>query len=322
MPSKAPHADLEHPPSFVREVVGLTERDVLAKVYRVFEERLLVLSESPEMSEHIECFMRNLEMEFTEPTIRVALLSADGAGAGRKIQLCCPELDIARTERLGYDAWLAFRRLFMRLALDPSRPNYIMHASAVADEKGRAALVVGVSDSGKTSALIGLVREGLRMVCDDYSAMTFDEGRVVSLPVGVTVTERTFEWFPALRELARPTCQFMHRRQRQWTVNLSERFEVCPAFEEFEPTHFYFLFPNFGSGSSIDECDREWSQWWFQAGRILSHNMTPRFVSSALSYHEKCFALVQKMVGRAKFFKVMNGDIHETTSLIADSFRG
>lgn len=64
------------------------------------------------------------------------------------LHFVCPELSLVRTKPLGYEAWVVFRRLFMRIALDPVRPNYIMHGSAVC--------------SGDLDKTAGLIDEALR----------------------------------------------------------------------------------------------------------------------------------------------------------------
>ena len=113
-----------------------------------------------------------------------------------------------------------------------------------------------------------------------------------------------------------PDCHFLHDKEEQWTINPGDLYRIYPALKRVAPTHFFFLFPNFGSESRIEECSPQLAQWWFQAGRILSRHMTPRFVASALDYHERCFELYNRLQNQACFYKVLNGNLADTINLI------
>lgn len=287
--------------------------------YQVLDDLLFVLSESPQMSAHIHCFMKNLETPPSEPTVRLAILQNRNAVDVRDVQLSCPELGLSRSEFLGLNAWIFFRRVFKLLALNPQRPNYVMHASCATGGEGRTALIVGASNSGKTSALIGLLERGYHMVGDDYSLIGFEDGRVAALPVGVTVTNGTLNLFPQLGALSTTECMFFCDGQWQWTINPADLYPACPAYERYEPTHLYFLYPDFGGDSIIEECHRETALCYFFIGGLERPRKTPRFATGQMDYDQRCLELAKRTVERVRFFKVVNGDINKTIDLIAGS---
>ena len=90
--------------------------------YRIFDIELAVLSESPQMAEHINCFMKCLapaDGEQGTPSVRLMIFRTPG----RELIMCCPEVGMAKKEVTGRPAWVAFRRLFMHLALDADRSH-------------------------------------------------------------------------------------------------------------------------------------------------------------------------------------------------------
>jgi hypothetical protein len=244
------------------------------------------------------------------------MLESCSEGHRKKTQLCCPEHAFLWSASNKHDAWIMFRRLFMKMALEPKRPNYVLHASAVANRRGESCLIIGAADSGKTSTLVGLLTRGYRMATDDYTPLAFGTGSLIMLPVGVTVSQRTVELFPELGGLLRPTCFFKVKDDEQWTVNLGEVFTACEAYEELRPRVLIFLFPDFGNKSVRTECEPDWGLWWLPASRMKTRNGSVLPVRR----QEEAFSLAHKLVQECRVFKVMNGCINETVSLIQEVF--
>ena len=162
-----------------------------AAFYAVFSDTLAVTSEALALSEHIHCFTKRFECSEIGrggKLLRLALFRA----RRNRVMFCCPELGYHTLSPEGTPAWIVYRRVFAEVALGMGRANYALHASCVADGDGRALLVSGVSDSGKTSTLLALLQRGFRYAGDDYSIIGLDDGRLRALPVVVTVNEATF----------------------------------------------------------------------------------------------------------------------------------
>lgn len=288
-------------------------------LYRVFDHVLLVLSESPEIGEHIDCFLGNLRFhdgESAEPTIRLAIFRAPSDC----VILCSPELGMADTRLAALPSWLRFRSLFMRISLNGLQPHYTLHASSLGDQRGKALVIAGAANAGKTSVLIDLLQRGFHMVCDDYAVFHLETTKLLALPVGVTVTESTITRFPVLETLKRDACSFFCEHQWQWTMNLAEIYPAATPFESFEPTHLFFMTPDFGGRSSLQELSREEALWCFQSGRFTSPPHIMPLGDCSIAYQRKCYDLARRLIGTARFFRVVNGDIHATADLIAESF--
>lgn len=289
------------------------------RAYRVFDEVIALLCESPDMTEHIDCFMKHMavaEGDEAMPTKRLAVFNAP---RNRQI-LCCPEVGLATSVPKGRPAWVAFRRLFLHLVLTGGEPGFMMHASCVADDAGRACLVCGHQDTGKTSLLAALLARGYRLVADDYSMITFSDGRVRALPVGVTVTGNTCQMLPELKPLLRGACRFHLRGAWQWTINLGDLYPHAEVSDRFEPTLFCFLKGPFGGASSLTPCGRDEALWLFQEGRFCNESFAQPLQKCPADYREQAAILGKSMVDKARFCRVTNGDVRETARLIAEEF--
>jgi len=271
------------------------------------------------MTEHIHCFLKNLassETDGQEATVRLLILQAPPW----YVQLCCPEVGMAEVTRLGHDAWVAFRRLFTHLLVNGQRPHYGIHASCVTDCNGCAGLVVGPSNAGKTCLLTALLRRGHQLVCDDYAILHLERRQVLALPVGVTMTTKSFSLFPDLEHLKRHACKFRSRRQWQWTVNLGEVYPCAAPFTEFTPRCLFFTHANFGGESHVTECSREEALWWLQIGQIQNPAVVAASSESEIRYQRRCFDLAQHLLATTRFFRALNGDIERTADLIEAAF--
>lgn len=227
---------------------------------------------------------------------------------------------MAKVERIGVDAWIAFRRLFTHLALNGQRPHYVIHGSCVADSHGRAAVIAGPSNAGKTSLLIAMLQRGYQLVCDDYVPIHIQNENILALPVGVTVAGSAFRFFPAIEALKQDFCRFFCERQWQWTINLSDLYTAAPAFSTFHPSHFYFVRADFEGESRVTECDREEALWHFQMSRLESPGQVPMLPECDTEYQEGCFRLARHLLEKGRFFRVRNGKSQQTADAIADSF--
>jgi hypothetical protein len=283
--------------------------------YRIFDDILVVLCEAPEMGVHMHCFLKGLAIENEEivaPTARLAVFDAPK----RQVLLCCPELGLALVQPLGLRAWIAFRRVFLRLIARTQEEQYMLHASSVAFGNGNAAVIAGNSDAGKTSTVIALLQRGYRFVGDDYAVFTLQDGKMRALPIGVTITAATLGMFPELEVLRQDACKFYCQKQWQWTVNLGDIFPKVSASAEFMPTHFFFLEVDFGKESSLQECDRDQALWALQQHRAVFPPLLPPLSMHSAEYRSRCYSFAKELTQRARFFCVTNGDIQHTADLI------
>jgi hypothetical protein len=306
--------EVERRDSISRDEAGHT------RTYQIFGERLLVLSESAEMKEHIHCFMKCLEVDMCEPDARLVIFRSR-AGSEEKLLLCSPEFGMTYIAQAGRDAWFKFRHVFFRLLLESCRDDVLMHASAIADRDGRAAVISGLSNAGKTSILLALLQQGFAQAADDYCVMKVETHGLMPLPVGATVTEHTLDLFPSIRELIRPSCSFFSEGCQQWTIDASSISDQVPPTSELRPTHFFFLSPSFGSASRIEELDRAEAQYWLQEGRFQPDQAVRLFGDPSPEVQKKRFALTRSLAAQAKFYRVVNGNVHEAASLISEAFQ-
>ena len=183
-------------------------------------------------------------------------------------------------------------------------------------------MIAGSTNAEKTSVLTALLQRGYRLVCDDYAVLHLEEARVLSLPVGVTVTDATFARFPGLEQLKRESCKFWCERQWEWTVNLADIYTVAPAFAPFVPTHFYFTSPDFSNASELDRCPLDEAMWCFQSGYMDSLPFIVPFGEQPPAYRVRCLKLARNLASNAHFFRLINGDVEQSVDLIAEAFEG
>jgi hypothetical protein len=288
--------------------------------YQIFDHTLLLLSEHAALASHIDVFMESLRsgngQHSTNVDFRLAIFNAPR----NKVIVSCPEVGLTECLELPRPAWIWFRRLFMRLVINESRPHYVMHASCVANAKGEAAIVTGSSDSGKTSTLIALLKRGYHFVCDDYTPIHFDDHMVRALPVGATAGARTFDMFPELEALKHPYCRFRAGGQSQWTINLGDMSSVSPAYSCLKPTHFFFVEPHFGGSSSLEPMSEKEFTWRMQDAFMGSPPTVPPLNDYSRRFRERSYELIADLGASAKYFKLMNGTIEETSAQIEEVF--
>ena len=287
--------------------------------YRIFDDILAVYCESAPLGDHIDCFLNSLaapDDRLQEASVRLAILE----GPPGKVAMCSPEVSLASVEQLEYDAWIRFRRLFLHLVVYGDRPYYPLHAAAIADEHGRAALLVGAEGAGKTSLLTALLKRGLHFVTDDFAMLHLQDASIASLPTGVTAEEGYFQFFPDLQERRRDTCRFHCQNQWQWTLDLSEVFIAVPPFKRLQISHVFFIRPNFGGRSRMAKCDLDEALWWFQISRHENPWIPVPLRQRRVKYQTQCLRLAQMLFGRAKYTWVANGNLEDAADIVAAEF--
>ena len=264
------------------------------RAYRIFDDRIVIMSESEELSMHMHQFLKLLEIPCAEPareTIRLAVFVAPQ----NQFLLCCPEMGVADRVAGPRPAWMSFRRLFMDIVMNEYRPHFCMHASCVATRDGRAAVIAGSSDSGKTSILIGLLKQGYLLASDDYTPLHLSDGQIRALPVGVTASDQTFDMFSDLEDLKSPACRFRAGGQYQWTINLGDKFPSVAPYAPLAPTHLFFIKPAFGKESKIYRVATEEACWRMQESHLAAPPTIPPFGSLSEEYREQVLALSKRM---------------------------
>jgi hypothetical protein len=286
--------------------------------YEFLDERLLVLSECPSYSRHIDCFLRALSVGYApeyKPTTRLAIFSAP-----RKcVSICCPEVGLAETQPLGLQAWIAFRRLFKHLLVNTSSLRLVVHAAGVTDADGRTALLIGDSGAGKTTLLAALLRQKLRLVCDDYAVIDTESGCLMPLPVGVTVDVPTLNLLPELRQLRRRHCGFVCQATRQWTINLTELYAYVPKCERLNPTHFIFLERDNTKSSKICKTDPDVGVIELLENKVASPRHVATFHPPSQEISARRLAGFCRRTREAHFFRLLNCNLSESVDLVMDS---
>lgn len=288
-------------------------------VYRIFHDRILLHCESAAMAAHIRCFLRHLEVSDAEDvpiTARWAIFNAPQD----HVLICCPEVGVAKCVPINPSGWLVWRRLFMHFAVFSERPQYPVHACCVADSAGRAAVISGTSNAGKTSLTAALLQRGYRFASDDY-AIFREDGALMSLPIGSTVSETTFRLLPELGVLRSPVCRFRTQAGWEWTVNYGDLFPTVPAFEPLDAAWFFFVTPGFGGETAITECEREEALWHFQAARMPDLRMVRRLSDLDHAYYNASLRIAKTVASGARFFRVTNGSLNATADLMAHVMR-
>ena len=269
------------------------------------------------MARHIHCFLKNLEVPFEEDapvTARWAIFNAPRD----HVVICCPEVGVAKCVPRDPSGWLVWRRLFMHFAMQSELPRYPVHACCVADGAGRAAVISGTSNAGKTSLTAALLQRGYRFACDDYAVFR-EDGALLALPIGSTLSEKTFRLLPVLQPLRSAYCRFRTPRGWEWTVNYGDLFPAVEAFQPLEAACFFFVTPGFGGESSIRECPREEALWHFQAARMPDPRMVKRLGDLDHAYYDASLEIAKTLAAKARFFRVRNGSLDATADLMADA---
>ncbi len=95
------------------------------------------------------------------------------------------------------DVWRSVVRPALQHALH-AREAVAAHAAAVEDEAGRAVLLSGWSESGKTEVALALMERGAHFLTDKWTVVDVDGG-VSAFPVGVGVRGWVLDALPQLR---------------------------------------------------------------------------------------------------------------------------
>lgn len=285
------------------------------RAYEILDHTLLVFSECPMLSEHIDCFLKCMETRCGGPEslVRLAVFNAPN----RHVMLCSPEIPLASGVATLDEGWILFRQVLNRLLIRFKGAKDLLHASCVTHGKNRSAVIAGDGGAGKTSLLIALLQRGYAMACDDMVPISRRDAIGVSLPFGVTVDTNAFDVFPEMRTLKRDACRFLCEGQCQWTVNLADMYPVASAYEELQLTHFFFLCPDFGGKSRIEQCDDAEAMFRFLEAQVLGSGRAASSGVRAAQDREDRLALAKTLIKRARFFRVLNGGIQETADLIA-----
>jgi len=285
--------------------------------YNIFDHVLSVISEAHDLDVHIDTFLWPFHDGSSKPTasLEIRLL----AGSNDRLAFLAPESGLVATTAAGFEAWVTFRRFYMSLVLGRSRTHHILHASAARAANGKAAVVFGPSNSGKTTVLMALLERGMTLVCDDYSPISHEHGGLVALPVGVTVSENTINLFPWLRDLLAPECRFVNEGEQQWTVHPGKHFGMVTPHEVVEDMDFFLLRPDFGSASRIEQCTVDEALWWLAVGSLNSRNYSPRFQNEWMDTLSAGYELLRGVLSRSRFYLVSNGDIGQTSALIEEA---
>ena len=287
-------------------------------LFRIFDEYLLLMSESAAMKDRISHFLGSLKTPISNSvrtTTRLAIFEAPND----HVVLCCPECGVAQTVTLLPTAWFVFRRLLLHLVVNMERPHFPLHACCVVNKNGDAAVISGLSGSGKTSVTAALLRRGYHFAVDDY-AMLLPDGFVLAFPLGSTISQRTFTLLPDIEPLKSPLRQLSNTDSGIWIANLGQIFPIVKAFTLLRPTHFFFLMPGFGAQSSLEPCSTEESLWHLQAARLADRRMVKPLKRTSPKHYDMGLGIAQKLVHEAGFFRVVNGDLNTTAALIAAAF--
>ena len=289
-----------------------------ARVYRVLEEDLAVLSECRPMREHIDHFLREFSLgngKCDAPTFSLVCFDSPD----NHVVMCCPEVGFASRKTAGAKAWIAFRQLFIHIALNLEKPICTLHACAVANSRGEAAIFAGASSAGKTSILAALLRMGFRLVCDDYAVMSYHTSTIIPFPVGATFSDFHFSEFPDLGHLRRDPFRFSVRGEEQWTVNLADAFTVVDSQDRIAPTHVFFLESDFGARSNAHPISREEYFWRFQEACFTNRASLPRIGRRSPHHKRLAYELATTLASRVRAYHVTNGNSLDTARLISET---
>lgn len=285
--------------------------------YHILDDMLAVYSESPWMSAHIQCFMKKLAVDdsvASRQDVRLLVFEAPDD----HVIMCAPEVGFVKKVARGRASWIAFRRLLIHLALTEHRPHYVLHASCIGDDEGNAAILAGSSNAGKTLLLAALLRRGYRLVADDYTIVRFEDTRVVSFPIGVTITETASDLLPHLKPLRQDACKFYCEEQWQWTVNLGDIHRFANPSDLFEPKCIVFVDPHFGNVSHMNECGREEARSLLIANRFSDSRLVAPMEHCDIKYRQQAEQTVNTLLEKARSFYLYNGDLEQSANLVAE----
>jgi hypothetical protein len=285
--------------------------------YRLFDENILLMSEIPSLEIHLTTFLKGLALAedcWKETTIRLAFFNAPKSHT----VLCCPEVGFVDVVPIDTRAYLTFRSLMRILAFNGKYPHYPLHACCVADKQGRAILIAGMPTAGKTSLTAALLQRGFSFAGDDQ-AYLLEDGTVLSFPVGSGVSENTFGLIPELEPLRSSHCRFRVPQGWEWTVYYGDIFPSVPAYVPLEVSNLFFVTPNFGSESRVNACTPEAAIWHFLNARHVDRRAMAPLGESDPQTYDRSLRLVQTLCRKAGFYEVLNGDLHATADLIAET---
>ncbi len=283
--------------------------------YRVFDDILLLISESEEAAEHLHTYMKGLavpEDSLAEATLRLAVFNAPH----NHLILCSPEVGFVDRQPSRAMAYISFRRFLRILTFREKYSYYPLHACCVADETDRAILLCGPCGCGKTSLTAGLLQRGFRFAGDDQAYLC-ENGSVVSFPVGSSVSDRAFLTFPELQPLRFPNCRFRGPDGWEWTVNYGEAFKSVPAHVPLQISQFYFINAAFGTKSSVHRCEPDDAMWHFLNSRHADRRLISPLQNTYPEIHSLHLSMMQRLRQQAEFFQVFNGDEQATADLIS-----
>jgi len=285
--------------------------------YRIFNDRLLLMSESVKTTEHVDTFLRpflSSASEREDPTLRLAVFKAPQD----HVLLCCPEAGFTKRYKDGSRAYYGFRRLFINLVIARTRAYFPLHGCCVADTEGRVAVISGISTAGKTTITAALLQRGFQFMCDDLVFFQ-EDGGVVSLPVGSSVSAQTVSFIPELESLRNPNCRFDTPESSDWTVHFADVFPFISPYTIMPATHLFFLSPHFGERSSLTPCSPTAAMWHFLNARMADRQLITPLAKSDPATNQLSFSVATTLAQRAHFFHVVNGDLRETADLIAEA---
>jgi len=296
--------------------------DVSEHFYQVYDAPLLIVSESPPFSHHVQAFLEPLEIPPTLPVARITLFQTGRNGDPRGIQICCPEQRWTDSADTTTQAWFPFRRLLLRFILDCERRDMLLHGSTVCNELGHSAIIIGSSGAGKTTATIGLMRAGFSLVADEYTSMTLAERKIRSFPSGMTVSDQTVRFFPEISPLLHNDCSFRDANGPQWTVNPSCLYPMCSRDALAEPKFVFVLFPAFQSSTRIELCSPGEALWYLRGSLYPKRPQPPWARTNPHEYQRSLFCLADHLVHSTQVYRVFNGRIADTVAAMASILRG
>jgi hypothetical protein len=103
----------------------------------------------------------------------------------------------------GFDPTLQLYQRFLKVLMDELGSHFLLHAAALADDRGRATLLAAPSGHGKSSLTLELLDRGLRFLSDDYAPLDPATGEIHPYPRALGLLSDPGPSFPErLRRLA------------------------------------------------------------------------------------------------------------------------
>lgn len=210
---------------------------------------------------------------------------------------------------LDHERWRAYAEsVIFHTILSHIPDHFVMHAGVVSVE-GRAVVLCGEANRGKTTLTLALVREGFKFLSDEVAFIDRRRGVVQPFPRALGLREKTLSMFSELDSQIKLQPTKSLSGDDKWLVDIDDMFPGCR-----------------GASCKVDSII-------FMERFSKSTELTPmtsaeavlqsiRFSHTAEDNPFQSMLAAADVVQAAKCYRLQSGSVSETVKVVADSMKG